>query len=224
MGRNEMHHYYTSGFFADAKRSLIPGTRPELVGTEIKVASDIEDRLRHSRNPVLFVELGGQAGASSAVLSEWFAGEVMRGRLKLMVTNHERRSGAQILHASERVMKASRRSAEIIPDGDTATFIREHMHLIDWRSGVDTVHLPRLTAAYGGADVIHECMAGLFFHPDRPRAFTAVVDALKSGGALFTRETPDKDHSYGAFPGDRMKPDGWYVWGIRGYRVYRKTR
>lgn len=223
MGRSEMLHYYTSGFFADARRPLAPGTQPELVGTEIRVATELEHRLSRARKPVLFVELGGQAGASSAVLSEWFAREITRGRLKLMVTNHERRSGDQILRASERVIRQLKKSAEVIPDEGTATFIREHMHLIDWYSGMDTTHLPRLTAPYGGADVVHECMAGLFFHPDRPRAFTAVVDALKRGGALFTRETPDKDHSYGTFPSDRMKPDGWYVWGIRGYRVYRKT-
>lgn len=223
MGSNEMRHYFTSGFFADAKRSLVPGTRPELVGTEKLVAADIEHRLSRGRGSVLFVELGGQAGASSAVLSEWFTRDIRRGRLTVMVTNHERRSGVQILRASERVMKQSKRSAEIIPDMDTAMFIREHMHLIDWRSGVDTIRLPQLTSAYGGADVIHECMAGLFFHPDRPRAFQAVTAALKPGGALFTRETPDKDRSYGAFPSDVMKPDGWYVWGVRGYRIYRKN-
>lgn len=111
----------------------------------------------------------------------------------------------------------------MIPDLETAAFVRQHAHLIQWKSGVDTKELPRIVAPLGGADIIHECMAGLFFHPDRPKAFQAVVAALNAGGRLYTRETPDRDFSYGKFPHDIIKPDHFYVWGIRSYRTYTKT-
>ena len=215
---------FNSGFFEGCIRS-IDSDSPELVGQEAVIAGDIRKKLKE-QDRVVLVDLGAMFAASAFVIAKHFEPEIKTGRITVIASNREKFNPEVPIDAAKETAHWNKHQP-IYPDMPTLEFIKRNLVLVRFANDIDSSHLYQELHLrnIGPADIIHENFGGLFHVPvtNGRNALNGVIRALKSGGILFTTETPCSDtQKYGDSVDIDLIPDEEYYRGGPGYRRYRK--